>query len=248
LELHQNGSDYLIVFDYHDDVLVLDSSTDPQRIDFYQIKTKTSGHWTRTALIARDKGADGPLPSILGKLTENKIRFPDHAGRLSLVSNQGFKLAVKGSADSVAQKVTLNQLTNGELAAIQKAIREEHGLAVDLDCRDCTHLEVTSLSLGDHAIHSMGVLGNFLETLYPGQKVQLPAVYKSLSDEIRRKTNVEQSATSFDDLCAARSIIFRYRGVVSFSRDTLRLQASIAVQDDDRNAGDAGISVSSVLR
>ena len=53
LELHKSGKDYLIVFDYHDDVLVLDSCGDPNRIDFYQIKTKQSGHWTRRDLIDR---------------------------------------------------------------------------------------------------------------------------------------------------------------------------------------------------
>jgi hypothetical protein len=29
LELHEADDDYVVVFDYHDDVLVLDSATDP---------------------------------------------------------------------------------------------------------------------------------------------------------------------------------------------------------------------------
>jgi hypothetical protein len=70
LELHQSGQDYLIVFDYHDDVLVLDSATDPNRIDFYQIKTKQNGHWTRSALVARDNGVN-----FGGQVIELKEKF-----------------------------------------------------------------------------------------------------------------------------------------------------------------------------
>lgn len=230
LELHQTGKDYLIVFDYHDDVLVLNSSTNPDRIDFYQIKTKQSGHWTRTALLARESGADGPLPSILGKLTQNKLDFPDHAGKLTLVSTQGFKLAVKGSADSIAHNVCFKELDGKELALVQKALREEHKLDDDLDCADCTHLHVTSLSLGDHSTHAMGILGQFLEQLYPNEKVQLPAVYRALTDEIKRKTNVERLPTDFTELSTQRSI-----SRDSFSKMLLNVkpleQFEVAVQE-----------------
>jgi hypothetical protein len=206
LELHQSGQDYLIVFDYHDDVLVLDSSTDPNRIDFYQIKTKQSGHWTRSALLSQEQGKDGLLPSILGKLTQNKLEFPEHTGNLTLVSTQGFQLAVKGHAASIVQEVCLKELDDKELAAIHKAIRKEHKLDKDMDCADCTHLTVTSLSLGDHPNHAMGILGQFLSALYPNEKVQLPAIYRALSDEIKRKTNVEKLPSDFAELCSHRSI------------------------------------------
>lgn len=207
LELHQSGSDYLIVFDYHDDILVLDSSSDPTRIDFYQIKTKQSGHWTRTALVAREKGKDGiELPSILGKLTHNKIQFPAHTGKLTFVSTQGFKLKLAGENENVIQQVTLEKLDAEELDAILNAIKKEHSLADHLDCKSCTHLTVTSLSLGDHATHAMGKLGDFIERLYPGEKVALAAIYRTLSDEIKRKTNVEQLPVDFAELTSHRSI------------------------------------------
>lgn len=208
LELHQSGSDYLIVFDYHDDILVLDSSFDPTRIDFFQIKTKQSGHWTRTALIAREKGKDGvELPSILGKLTHNKIQFPNHTGRLTFVSTQGFKLKLDGEdKESVLQYVTLEKLDANELELILNAIKHEHSLTDHLDCKSCTHLAETTLSLGDHTTHAMGKLGDFIEKLYPGEKVALSAIYRALCDEIKRKTNVEQLPADFTELVSHRSI------------------------------------------
>jgi hypothetical protein len=206
LELHRAGKDYLIVFDFHDDVLVLNSACDPTRIDFYQIKTKQSGHWTCSDLLARKKGKKGLLPSILGKMLGNKLAFPDHAGTLNFVSTQGFKLSVKGKAGSVVQEVCLKQLTDKELNTIVAALREEHSLSADPQCADCTHLTVTSLSLGDHGTHAMGVLGAFLAEHYPGEKVHLPAIYRTLCDEIKRKTNVERQPVTFSELCAERSI------------------------------------------
>lgn len=206
LELHQSGKDYLLVFDYHDDVLVLNSCSDPTQIDFFQIKTRKSGHWTRKELIAREQGKNGPLPSILGKLVGNRLQFPNHIGTLNFVSTQGFKVSVNGKAESVSHEVCLKELTSQELNAILTALRSEHSLASNPDCADCTHLSVTSLSLGDHGTHATGALANFLEQLYPGEKVHLPAIYRTLCDEIKRKTNVERLPKDFDELCAERSI------------------------------------------
>lgn len=205
LELHRAGKDYVIVFDYHDDVLVLDSATNPNRIDFYQIKTKRSGHWTRGDLIGREKGKDGPLSSVLGKLLSNKLAFPDHTQSMHLISTQGFKLSVNGSPDSVAQQVCLRDLTDKELTAILRALKEEHSLPSEPDCADCMHLSVTSLSLGDHPTHAMGILAEFLEAAYPGQKVPLPAIFKTLCDEIKRRAHGEGQPGSFEELCAKRS-------------------------------------------
>ena len=206
LELHKSGEDYLIIFDYHDDVLVLDSSSNPTQIDFYQIKTKQGGHWTQQDLIRRVRGARGPLPSILGKMLGNKLNFPDYTRSLNLVSTRGFKLSVTGRASSIVEDVCLKELKSSELKAILAALRAEHSLTCDPDCAGCTRLSVTSLSLGDHDTHAMGVLGRFLHELYPGQKVCLPAVYQSLCDEIRRKTHVERRPKVFSQLREERAI------------------------------------------
>ena len=39
LELHTKGEDYRILLDYHDDIVILFPSEDPQDIHFYQVKT-----------------------------------------------------------------------------------------------------------------------------------------------------------------------------------------------------------------
>ncbi|MHC2088613.1 dsDNA nuclease domain-containing protein [Methylobacterium sp. CM6244] len=55
-EQHSGTKDYAIVFEFHDDIALLDSSTNPEKIRFYQVKTKlTYGGWTLASLLSRPK-------------------------------------------------------------------------------------------------------------------------------------------------------------------------------------------------
>src|SRR5688500_325414 len=56
LNLHRSSEDYAILLDFHDDVLVLDSATNPTGVDFFQIKTKKGANWSVTLLLKREKG------------------------------------------------------------------------------------------------------------------------------------------------------------------------------------------------
>ena len=60
LELHETGDDYALVVERHDDVVVLDSPTEPRRADFTQVKTKDSGNWTVTQLLRVEKSKAAP--------------------------------------------------------------------------------------------------------------------------------------------------------------------------------------------
>jgi hypothetical protein len=59
LSLHEQPGDYVLILEFHDDILVLDDVSDPKVIDFYQIKTLGKGHWTKAALVraSEDKPA-----------------------------------------------------------------------------------------------------------------------------------------------------------------------------------------------
>jgi hypothetical protein len=206
IDLHKSGADYVIVMDYHDDVLVLDSSTDPKQIDFYQIKTKDTGPWTKGDLLKRKIGKKKGLLSPLGKLVDHKLRFANDVHALHFVSNQAFKLTLKGAEADVVQNVCLKELDEKELAEILAKLKSEHSLPDNPDCINCTNFSVTSLSIGGHAEHAMGVLGTYLGELYPDGKVLLPAIYRALCDEIKRKTNLEGLPSTFDELCSTRTI------------------------------------------
>jgi hypothetical protein len=60
LELHDTGQNYALVVERHDDVVVLDCPVDPERVDFYQLKTKDDGDWRLAKLLHVEKSKADP--------------------------------------------------------------------------------------------------------------------------------------------------------------------------------------------
>lgn len=49
-------SDFLLAFEFYEDIIVFDSSTVPNIIDFYQVKTKNKGKQSISTLVRKNKG------------------------------------------------------------------------------------------------------------------------------------------------------------------------------------------------
>ena len=93
IELAKSNSDFVLAFEYHEDIIILDSSENAKIIDFFQIKTKNKGKFSLKDLLKRTKSSDGEGSSILGKLAFNKINFTDNARSLNIVSNTDYNLS-----------------------------------------------------------------------------------------------------------------------------------------------------------
>jgi hypothetical protein len=100
LSLHQNENDYVMTFDHHEDVTVLDCEEAPTTIRAFQIKTKQNGNWTIRSLLKQHAGATESLPSILGKLCSIYQKFPSYVILLQVVSNAPFKLKLASDSKS----------------------------------------------------------------------------------------------------------------------------------------------------
>lgn len=87
IEYHLEGKDYVFAFEFHDDILILDSEVNPSNLQFVQVKTKTTGQkWTVHGLTKSEKGKNGNPEklSIIGKLYENKKTSPGTAANCVL--------------------------------------------------------------------------------------------------------------------------------------------------------------------
>jgi hypothetical protein len=74
-ESHDDLDDYAIAYEFHDDIVRLDSSSTPTNARFYQVKTKLKGQWTLTDLSKRKKAKDGtPLSSFIGKMYDKLLQ------------------------------------------------------------------------------------------------------------------------------------------------------------------------------
>ncbi|MCA9111364.1 MAG: DUF4297 domain-containing protein [Planctomycetaceae bacterium] len=207
LELHESGNDYVVILDFHDDVVVLDSVTDPSAILFYQIKTKQSGNWKCSDLTYRKKGKSGPLPSILGKLYSNYALFPDDTAGLKFISNAGLnsKLATGGSSEAV-HHIRVEHLDVKEQQKIRTKLIDECGDNVQSACEPLLSIERTSLSLGDHTNHALGRLTAFLDSQSDLHTQNSAAFYRTLKGEISRLAKSEEDVSEFGDLCKFKAI------------------------------------------
>ena len=88
---HIGGEDYLVAFEYHDDVLFLTPSAVPTSAEFYQVKTSSSSSPRKMAsLTSRPMGKD----SVLAKMFTNfKGICASHDVRVILVSSNAFEFS-----------------------------------------------------------------------------------------------------------------------------------------------------------
>lgn len=116
LRRHMANADYLVAFEFHDDVVFLEPSTSPTKADFVQVKTTSSTKPRKLAdLLARKKSAN----SILGKMCLNFDGICSSFNpRVILVSNVAFQFSDKNIAakdlDEKHRKTILEKLA-GEL-------------------------------------------------------------------------------------------------------------------------------------
>lgn len=206
LRLHVSQSDYLVVCDYHDDVLVMDNAVAPSKIDFYQVKSATTA-WTIAGLLSRKAGKSGPLSSILGKLYKHRLDFALETRSLNLVTNLHLK-AKLCSHPPASERVRFvaSDLTSDELNKVKKALRSELAMGADpiLDAQMIFH--VTDLSVADHSTHARGKLTDFLSQRDPTRSHPTVPLYRAIADEILRRTEVEGSFSAVVDLVEAKGV------------------------------------------
>jgi hypothetical protein len=209
LKLHRTGNDYLVLFDYHDDVVVLDSSSNPAAMDFYQVKTKKSGNWTATLLLKREKGAnDQPLNSITGKMYANKIAFPTAARSLNFISNAQFLIKNKDNPNSptVVDGFELAELCRATLIEFSKTIQQEHNLNYSPLCDIIIKFSTDPLSLEGHETHTAGEFANYLNEIRPNGKFAAVPGQRAIATAIARKTNHERTPATKHELIEAKGI------------------------------------------
>lgn len=204
LRRHEQLEDYVYLFDFHDDLMILDSAESPTNIDFYQIKTKDKGNWTINDLLKSDKDKETKkdLLSILGKLYFNKLNFPDSTRSLNFITNASFSFKHLKSKEDSTKKVEIKatELDQDNLDKCFTKIREEHGINDSSDFETLTNFKVTKLSNADSNTHCLGELSSLVHKLNPDNKVNPQLAYYQIIGEVRRKGNSITSDQDFKDL------------------------------------------------
>jgi len=211
MELHASGQDYVVIFDHHEDVSVLDSEDAPGSIKAYQIKTKDSGNFTLQAMLKREAGEGRPpalLPSILGKLYDLKIKFPEDTKLLAVVSNASFSLRLNsdGKKHTDLQSAKFAELHENDQRLICDALMSEHGIADTPTLNELLEFAKSDIPLRGHDTHAKGKLAEFLQQLFPDRKFSIIPLYRALDSEVAIRNNNHDQPTSFEELVRRKAL------------------------------------------
>jgi hypothetical protein len=203
-EQHSSQNDYAIAFEFHDDVVLLDSASSPTQARFYQVKTKEKGHWTLSDLYRRNarKGdpSGGKLPSHIGKLFSNYVIFPNETEELNFVSNVPCKFL--DASLSACHFTTCDAET---VAQFISKLKQEHPAATPTTANLIRYVRA-DLSLHDSSAHIKGKLANFVVQQIGSVEYNPDTLYKTIVEECRTRSKYTGGVSNFIDLIKFKSI------------------------------------------
>lgn len=203
LELYEQDVPFLVVFDYHDDVLICDSSDDPSVIEFVQVKTRDTDNWTAARLTKRQGAQFSPV----GKLYHHRLCFGEAAALLRFVSNMRFKLKLGDGGESTRRDVIhCAEVVDPDQKRLVDAVQAEHSLPKAPDLGDLYVFERSTLALRGHEDQLIGVVTRFLNRRNPPGAPDGEAAYRTLLGEVRRRNDWSGQPRDFEELCARKGL------------------------------------------
>ncbi|MDA9499674.1 dsDNA nuclease domain-containing protein [Bradyrhizobium sp. CCBAU 11357] len=212
LRRHMEQADYLVAFEFHDDVLFLTPSAAPTSAEFFQVKTSSAASPRKLAsLLLRPKKSN----SILGKM------FLNFDGLLSgnevqviLVSNVAFEFAGKD--------ISANELPKTVRTKIITKLKDEIQ-SFDVEKFEKLHFIVSGVSI--EAMHSYlhgEAMELFNSQFGEGHGFNVHSWVRLIHSEIARKNNyASDKIATVDDLISKKCI---GRKVVNESLELLSSQ------------------------
>jgi hypothetical protein len=202
---HTTGADYAISFEFHDDIILLNSATAPSLASFYQVKTKTKGHWTLSDLASRKKRRNDPnngsLPSHIGKLYSNYLMFPNDTDKLFFVSNVPCEFF-----EAAATECCMTDAKPNVLASMTSKLQAEYASATSAIVDKLLRFIRADLSLHDSSAHLKGKLVEFVSGQLGPVEFNPESVYRTIVEECRLRSKYTGTVANFTDLIQHKSI------------------------------------------
>ncbi|MBY4851273.1 dsDNA nuclease domain-containing protein [Serratia marcescens] len=195
LNRHKDNETYVFIPEYHDDILILDSATSPNKAIFAQVKTKDT-HWTITPLLKAKK--DGKL-SFISKLFKHKHDFSAYQTELVFITNALFKFFDKYEFNG-------DELNKEDKEKISAAIKKQLPEHTNPDLSSLK-FKTSKLSLLDYDSHLVGKIFEYLESTDDAEFINAPAFKKMLVDLFEKKTRISsREISSFNELIEKKGI------------------------------------------
>jgi hypothetical protein len=211
--LIDEADEYVILFEYLQDIAVLDSPHAPTKISLYQLKKRAHPPWTKSSLTARKKpeewgkAVETEKPkhlrgrSILGKLYY-AVHSASSLGKASgiLLTDGQFNLNGADNQPITAfSKTPIDKLAKAEVEFIGKRLRKE------LEYQDLTnlgslHIEQTRMNSAGMREYVRGVISGFLEKNFPGRPTVSGALMEKMLEKFGKLSGLTPACHCLDDL------------------------------------------------
>lgn len=191
LELEQLGRDYMIVMDYHEDVVIIDTSIKENNIDFFQVKTRKGDYWRPGELYEIILDSKGKTKgSILGKILRHSIDF-SKARDFYFVTDSFLRPEnyVKGK-DFDNSKIPFSKLTSDIQNSIKQKIKKELG-SLKRDVWQHFYISQQQLNIENYKDTIVGLIQKFIDKNLPKAEISSSTLYDSLYSEIESVQDYE---------------------------------------------------------
>ncbi|EBF2152793.1 DUF4297 domain-containing protein [Salmonella enterica] len=204
IEKHKSNSDYALLIEYHEDVVIADSLYgNSANFEFFQVKN-TGKPFTSDALTKREQGADGAKSSILGKLLSSCIGT-DYEARITeigLVSSSGF------SFEQIDKKLKLDIITSGDLSVdclsgLTEKLKDEIGIAL---LPENLKFIVPKIKLENQEEFVIGRFAELVNEIFPNSHCNAVNIYRAIIDEIHRKGQNTYDFTVWEKMVEDKSL------------------------------------------
>lgn len=204
IEKHKSNSDYALLIEYHEDVVIADSLYGSSaKFEVFQVKN-TGTPFTSNALTKRKEGAKGPKSSILGKLLSSCIGtdYETRITEIGLVSSSGF------SFDQKDNKLKLDIISSGDLSEdclseLTGKLKDE--LGVDILPENLKFI-VPKIKLENQEEFVIGRFAELVNEIFPNSRCNAVNIYRAIIDEIHRKGQNSYDFTVWEKMVEDKSL------------------------------------------
>jgi Cap4 dsDNA endonuclease len=200
LDLHDEGKNYAVAFEFHDDIVTLDDADAPKSAIFYQVKTKALGKWSFAQITSRTMSQGARKNSFAAKMFDNFVRFGAIVEKLVFVSNQPLPdvILVHGErCFSKADKKKLAKFVTDLSAEVTEFKDPEH--------TSLFFFAFSDLNLSNYENTVVGRIADFLEREL-GSHIPPKPFALTLNDQCRRHSKSLADVSSFDQLKASKFV------------------------------------------
>ena len=200
LEWHQQGINYRAIFDYHDDLVLIETDGPNERIHFFQIKGKGTGPWSATDLCR----PHGKAPqTIVGKMYFNARSFPSFTAAATFLTNAAFKfdLANGTATTSDHRKLVLKELCTKDQDKIAAGLSLDFPPPRSPAETDLLRFEITKIP---HVGYETMLKGELVSIC--SQSSNVLGLHRTLIAEVTSKANDTTECKTIEDVFELKSI------------------------------------------